>query len=138
MDIVALCHHDYSNIAVGNGTIIGDESKLDGRNGIIIGENVNFSTGVWIWTEQHDMNDPDFRVNDKGGCVVVGDRAWLSTRTIILPRVQIGEGAVVAAGAVVTRDCEPFSVYGGIPAKKIAERNRNMQYQFSGSHVPFY
>lgn len=106
------------NISIGEGTIIGDESKLDGRNGLIIGKNVNFSFGVWIWTGQHDMNNPYFRTNNSGGAVQIEDRAWISCRTIILPGVRIGRGAVIAAGAVITKDCEPFCIYGGIPPRK--------------------
>ena len=125
-------------IVVGRGTIIGDECKLDGRNGIEIGENVNLSTGVWIWTEQHDLNDPDFASNKKGGKVTIGDRAWLSSRTVVLPGVSVAKGCVLAAGAVATKDVQPvFSVWGGVPAKMIGERNKNLRYTFSGSHEAF-
>jgi acetyltransferase-like isoleucine patch superfamily enzyme len=125
------------NITIGDGTIIGDESKLDGRNGLYIGKNVNLSTGVWIWTEQHDYNDPLFRTLNKGGKVIIDDRAWISCRTIVLPGTHIGEGAVIAAGGVVAKDCLPYKVYGGCPVKVIAERNQNLQYEFSGSYVHF-
>ena len=123
-------------IHIGKGSIIGDNSILDGRNGIFIGENVNFSTGVNIWTEQHDLNSSDFGC--KGGAVTIEDYAWCSTRTIILPGVNIHKGAVIAAGAVVTKDCEKFTVYGGIPAKKIGVRNNDLQYKFNGNYIPFY
>lgn len=126
------------NITVGEGTVIGDDSKLDGRNGIVIGKNVNMSTGVWIWTEQHDVNDAFFASNDSGGQVTVGDRAWLSARTIVLPKVSVGEGSILAAGAVAVKDLEPFGIYGGIPAKKIGERSQNLKYEFDGAHLPFY
>jgi acetyltransferase-like isoleucine patch superfamily enzyme len=120
-------------IVIGDGTIIGHDAKLDGRHGICIGKNVNFSTGVWIWTAQHDYNDPAF--GDIGGTVTIGDNAWLSCRVTILPNVTIGEGAVVAAGAVVTKDVEAYTVVGGIPAKKIGERSRNVEY-FLGDSLP--
>jgi maltose O-acetyltransferase len=55
----------------------------------------------------------------------------------ILPGCTIGDGAVIAAGAVVTKDVEPFTVNAGIPCKKIGERNRNLTYIFNGDHVPF-
>ncbi len=126
------------NIQIGDGAIIGDNSILDGRNGIIIGRNVNFSTGVNIWTEQHDLNDPMFECNDKGGTVQIDDRAWVSTRATVLPRVHIKTGAVAAAGSIVTKDCEEYCIYGGVPAKKIGERNRDLQYEFSGDYIPFY
>jgi acetyltransferase-like isoleucine patch superfamily enzyme len=126
------------NIEIQEGAVIGDESKLDGRNGLIIGKSVNFSTGVWIWTEQHDLNDAQFNSNESGGPVVIGDRAWVSSRTTILPNKTIGEGAVVAAGAVVTKSVPPFSVVGGVPAKIIGERNRDLEYEFKGMHEAFW
>lgn len=125
------------NIQIGRGTIIGDHCILDGRNGIEIGENVNFSTGVWIWTLQHDHRSSTFAL-DKKGEVKIGNRAWIGPRVVILPGVTIGEGAVVAAGAVVTKDIEAYTIVGGVPAKRIGTRNRNLTYDFSkGSPLPF-
>lgn len=129
---------DPWNISIGEGSIIGDNAILDGRNGIVVGKDVNFSTGVWLWTEQHDFNDTYFLSNKKGGPIKIGNRAWISSRVSILPDITIGEGAVVAAGAVVTKNCEQFAVYGGVPAKKISNRNRNLKYKFNGNHLPFY
>lgn len=126
------------NISIGDGTIIGNECKLDGRNGICIGKNVNLSTGVWIWTEQHDVNDAFFRSNTSGGTVVIGNRAWLSSRTIILPGIEIGEGSILAAGGVLTKNMEAYGIYGGVPAKKIGERTHNLQYEFDGRPLPFF
>lgn len=129
------------NIIIGEGTIVGDCARIDGRNGVVIGKNVNLSSEVCIWTEQHDTNDSLFRClysenNDKK--VVIGDRVWLSCRCIILPGVKIGEGSIVAAGAVVTKDVLPYSIYAGIPARKIGERNKDLQYNFEGTHLWFY
>lgn len=126
------------NIEVGKGTIIGDEAKLDGRNGIVIGENVNLSTGVWIWTEQHDKNDELFRCNEKGGPVYIENRAWVGPRVILLPKVNVAEGCVICAGAVLSKNTDSYGVYGGVPAKKIGERNKKIKYVFDGSHIPFY
>ncbi len=126
------------NISIGEGSVIGDEAKLDGRNGIQIGKNVNLSTGVWIWTEQHDVNDPFFLCNNKGGKVVIEDYVWLSNRVTILPNCIVKEGTVIAAGAVVTKDCLEYRIYGGVPAKEIGTRQRPMEYEFSGKHLPFF
>ena len=126
------------NIKIGSGSIIGDNSILDGRNGIVIGKNVNFSTGVWIWTEQHDTQSPDFSCDNRKGMVIIDDRVWISCRVIVLPGVHIGEGAVIAAGAVVVKDVEPFSINAGVPAKKIGERNKNLIYEFYGKPLWFY
>jgi acetyltransferase-like isoleucine patch superfamily enzyme len=114
------------NISIGDGTVIGNGAILDGRLGLKIGKNVNFSTGVWIWTLQHDWQAPDFR--DTGGPVSIGDYAWLSCRVVVLPGVTIGEGAVVAAGAVVTKDVEPYTLVGGVPAKPLGQRPRGLNY----------
>ena len=57
-----------------------------------------------------------------GGDVVIGDRVWIGYRAIILPGVSIGEGAVVGAGAVVTKNVEPYAIVAGNPARKIGER----------------
>lgn len=128
---------NHPKLIIGRGSIIGDNAILDARNGIEIGENVNFSSNVSIWTEQHDHRDPLFRCrSDKSFMVRIGNRAWIGPNVIILHSVTIGEGAVVAAGAVVTKDVPPFSLVGGIPAKKIGERNKDLRYQFDGSYSP--
>ena len=126
------------NITIGKGTVVGDGVSLDGRNGIIIGENVNISTDVYIYTEQHDVNDSYFESGNSGGSVVIGDRSWLSSRTTILPKVIVGEGAVLASGALAVKDLEEYSINVGIPAKKIANRNRDLKYEFQGEYIPFY
>lgn len=123
-------------IEIGDGSIIGNGAILDGRLGICIGRSVNISTGVWIWTVQHDYRDPYF--GDVGGSVVVKDRAWISCRVIILPGVTIGEGAVVGAGSVVTKDVEDFAVVAGVPAKRVGDRPRELNYDLgSGGYIPF-
>jgi maltose O-acetyltransferase len=116
-----------SKISVGAGSIIGFRATLDGRRGIAIGNHVNLSSEVAIWTLQHDPTDPGFAAT--GGPVAIGDFAWLSFRTTILPGVSVGEGAVVAAGAVVTTDVEPWTVVGGIPARPIGVRPRSTAYR---------
>lgn len=127
-----------SNIFIGEGSIIGDNSILDGRNGIKIGKNVVFASNVRIWTEQHDHRDPFFRCEtQQHNPVMIDDRAWIGSHTIILHSVHIGEGAVVAAGAVVTHDVRPFTIVAGIPAKEIGERNRDLRYVMDGSHRHF-
>lgn len=118
-------------ISIGHDCSIGHDVVLDGRNGLKIGNNVNISSSVWIWTMQHDPQSPDFA--SEGGPVIIEDFVWLSGRVIVLPDITVAEGTVVAAGAVVTRSTEPFSIVGGIPAKKIGERNRNLRYRLGDS-----
>lgn len=118
------------NLKIGENTVIGHHAILDARRGLKIGCNVNLSTGVWIWTEQHDPNDRDFAI--VGGEVVIEDYAWISCRTVILPGVRIGEGSVIAAGAVVTKDIPAWSIACGVPATVVGERNRDLRYRLGG------
>lgn len=123
---------------IGEGSIIGDNAMLDARAKIQIGKNVNISSNVSIWTLQHDYRDPEFKCNKEHyGPVIIKDRVWIGPNVTILSNVEIGEGAVVAAGAVVTKDVEPYALVGGVPAKKIGERPRNLTYNFDGSHRHF-
>ena len=125
-------------IRIGKGSIIGTNAILDGRNGIEIGDNVNLSSNVFIWTEQHDHRDPYFRCETQiKRPVIIGNRVWIGPNTIILHSVNIGEGAVVGAGAVVTKDVPPFTIVGGVPAKVIGQRNKDLKYEFDGSYLPF-
>lgn len=126
------------NIKIGQGSIIGDHCILDGRFGINIGSNVNISTGVWMWTLQHDVNSSTFSSNGCGKPITISERAWISSRTTLLPGVNIEAGVVVAAGALVSKSCpQSYSIYAGVPAKKISDRNQNLTYHFDGSHRLF-
>ena len=110
-----------SGLKIKKGSTIGHRCCIDARKGLEIGENVCIAAEVMIWTLHHDYNALDFKA--VGDRVVIEDYAWLASRCIILPGVKIGKGAVVAAGAVVTKNVPPFSVVGGVPAKVIGKRN---------------
>ena len=120
------------NLTLGKGCIVGDQTILDARrDGIDIGENVNISSNVSFYTDSHDYNDPYFRASsEKVGGIKVGSRAWIGPNSVILHGISIGEGAVVAVGSVVKKDVPPYTVVGGIPARKIGIRNQNLKYQF--------
>lgn len=118
---------DPHRIIIGDQTSIGDHCILDGRGGLTIGNSVNLSTGAWVWTMEHEVNSPDFC--SAAAPVMIHDYAWLSCRTIILPGITIGKGAVIAAGAVVTKSVDPFAIMAGVPAKRIGERSHNLSYK---------
>lgn len=116
--------------------MIGDDCLLDGRGYLKMGDNVNFSSKACVYTMQHDYQSRDFV--GISGKVTIGDRAWISCNTVILPGVNIGKNSVVAAGAVVTKDCKESGLYGGIPAKFLKERNNILDYEFKGGGCWFY
>lgn len=127
-----------SKLKLGKGTVIGDNAILDARAGLEIGNNVVLASNVSIWTLQHDYRDPEFRCTPEHyGPVKIEDRAWIGPNTIILHDVTIGEGAVIAAGAVVTKNVPPYTLAGGVPAKIIGERPHNLTYEFNGWHRRF-
>lgn len=111
------------NLIIEDGVSIGPKVLLDARKGITIHENAVIAYEAIIWSLNHDYNDVNFV--GKGAPVEIGSYAWICSRAIILPGVKIGEGAIVASGAVVTKDVEPYTIVGGIPAKIIGKRDRN-------------
>lgn len=117
-------------LTVLGGTIIGDNAILDARGGLEIGENVNISSNVSIYTLQHDHRDPNFSCTNFNARVTIEKYVWLGSNVIVLPGVHIGEGAVCCAGCVVTKDVEPYAVVAGIPAKKVNMRPHVLKYNF--------
>lgn len=121
-------------VRIGSNCVIGNDAFLDGRRGLTIGDNVNIGGHVQIFTLEHSPQSPVFET--VGGPVDIDDYAWIASRATILPGARIGRGAVVAAGAVVARDVEPFTIVGGVPARKIGVRNQDLTYVLN-YHLPF-
>ena len=120
--------YDPRNISIGEDSIIGEGVVLDGRDKLNIGNHVDIASEVMIYNSEHDIDDPNFLA--KNAPVLIEDYVFIGPRAIILPGVKIGKGAVVAAGAVVTKDVPPFAIVGGVPAKIIGERkNKNLSYK---------
>jgi acetyltransferase-like isoleucine patch superfamily enzyme len=112
-------------ITVGESTNINAGVLLDGRGGLRIGSRVNISPEVLILTAEHDPRSPDFAGVESA--VAIGDRVWIAARAMILPGSRVGDGAVVAAGAVVRGEVEPWSIVAGNPASKVADRPTDAQ-----------
>ncbi len=113
-------------VQVGDRCVILRDVLLDGRMGVAISDNVNISEGVLIFSLHHDMSSPVFAAT--GAPVTIGDHVFIGARAIILPGVQIGRGAVVAAGAVVTKNVPPLTIVGGVPAQAIGTRPDVLTY----------
>ena len=115
-------------IEVGSRVVVNAGSVLDGRHfGITIGDDVSIGPEATVLTLGHDPDSPTFA--NRGGCVRIGRRCWIAYRAIILPGVTIGEGAVVGAGSIVTRDVPAFAIVAGAPAKVVGQRNPALTYQ---------
>ena len=92
---------------------------------ILIGKNVLIGPNVVIRSNNHNYQDTSIPIIKQGmtkGVIIIEDDVWISSNCVILPNCTIGEGSIIAAGAVVTKDIEPYSIFGGIPAKKIGVR----------------
>jgi len=122
------------NIRIGEDTKIGDHAFLDGRAPLIIGNHTDIASYVMIYNSEHDLEDPYFKAILEP--VEIGDYVFIGPRAIILPGVKIGKGAVVAAGAVITKDVEDFVIVGGVPAKPIGERkNKKLNYRLGRARL---
>src|SRR3989338_2328385 len=120
--------YNPGNIEIGNDSIIGEGAVLDGRDKLIIGDHVDIASEVMIYNSEHDVQSGDFEA--KTAPVEISDYVFIGPRAIILPGVKIGKGAVVGAGAVVTKDTESFTIVGGVPAKNIGERKiKDLNYK---------
>ena len=126
MDCTFDCAAGFS---LGNHSVINGKCRLDNKGGIFIGENVSVSQEVMILSADHDINSVDFAGRNRA--VFIGDFVFVGSRALIMPGVTVGKGAVIAAGAVVTKDVEPFAVVAGVPAKVITKRLSELDYRLN-------
>lgn len=116
-----------SRVTIGRDTYINRGVWLDGRGIVKIGNSVTISPRVTISSAGHDAQSTTFEY--VSAPISIGDYAWVGINATILKGVTIGEGAVVAAGAVVTKDVEPYAIVAGVPARKIGERTQGLDYK---------
>lgn len=144
----ALTFSGMKNISLGNGVRIGRASFLTSGKGrlliadlvaispcvnigadngeIRIGRETAIGPGTVIRAANHRFARPDIPIIDQGhtaGSVVIEEDVWIGANCVITPDVRIGRGAIVGAGAVVTRNVAPFSIVAGVPAREIGRRN---------------
>lgn len=125
---------DPKNITIGDDSIIGNNAFLDGREELRVGNHVDIASEVMIYNSEHDINSIDFHAISAE--VEIGDYVFIGPRAIILPGVKIGRGAIVAAGAVVTKEVGEFEIVGGVPAKVIGERkNKDLTYRLGRARL---
>ena len=106
------------NIHIGQRVFINSGCKMQDQGGIYIGDDVLIGHNACLLTLNHEM-DPENRADMHPKPIHIEDKAWLGSNVTVLPGVTIGEGAIVAAGAVVTKDVDSNTIVGGVPAKII-------------------
>jgi len=125
-----------NKLKIGDYTYVNRDCILDAAGGLTIGNSVSISYRCNIMNGGHDMNSPSFEGRHRP--IVICDYVWIGVGATILQGVRIGEGAVVAAGAVVTKDVDPYTVVGGCPAKVIGKRNEHLSYKcYDAKHRRF-
>jgi acetyltransferase-like isoleucine patch superfamily enzyme len=106
------------NIILGERVFLNSGCRFQDQGGIRIGDDALIGHNVVLATLNHDL-DPELRATTIPQPIIIGSRVWIGANATILAGVTIGDGAAVAAGAVVTRDVEPNTVVGGVPARRI-------------------
>lgn len=147
------CHiRDFNKIALGNNITFGLNSQIysagNGNERIEIGDNVSLNSNVMINADiggcirignnvligpnvvlrasnhkYSDLNTPIRQQGHKPGYIIIEDDVWIGANAVVLPGVKIGKGAIVGAGAVVTKDVKTYSIVGGVPARWISTRS---------------
>jgi maltose O-acetyltransferase len=119
-----------ANFGNGNGIEIGDNSgvgvRCSIRGPLTIGSNVMMGPEVVIITSNHNFSRVDIPMNIQGSLpqekVIIGNDVWIGTRVIILPGVRIGNGVIIGAGSIVTKDVPDYAIVAGNPARIIRFR----------------
>ena len=116
-----------NRLRIGENSHINRGVVLDARGDIVIGSSVSVSHNVNIMTGGHDHMSSDFTGLFKP--IIIKDYAWIGVGATILQGVTIGKGAVVCAGAVVNKNVGDYEIVGGVPARKVGERPRDLKYK---------
>ncbi len=125
---VFIMHHAWfkmpQNITIGDDVRIHNMTYIDASGGLEIGSHIGITPGCQIYTQNHGIKRDDLYYYQpyRLGKVVIEDDCWIGAVSIITAGVNIRKGTIVGAGSVVTKDTEPYSIVGGVPAKKIGER----------------
>lgn len=118
-------HCDFGkNVRVGENVFVNAGCCFQDQGGIRIGNNVLIGHQVVLATINHGLT-PEKRGHHELAPIIIGNNVWIGSHATICQGVTIGDGSVVAAGAVVTRNVQPFTIVGGVPARMIKSVDRN-------------
>jgi maltose O-acetyltransferase len=108
----------FRNLSIGRNCFFNRDVFIDTTARVVVGDNVTFGHEVAVITSNHDMAHAGYRAGVvRPGPVTIGNGVWIAARVTMLPGVTVHDGAVVAAGAVVTRDVPAHTLAGGVPAR---------------------
>jgi maltose O-acetyltransferase len=114
--------HLYKNLVIGRNCLIEIGCTLDLEDRLTIGDWVTIGNEAMLLTSSHEIGPKEHRAGDMvRGPVTVGDGSWIGPRSVILPGVTIGAGAIVTAGSLVNKDVPPNTRVAGLPAKQVEE-----------------
>ncbi len=119
------CYIGGENLTCGDHIFLSHNCHIESIAGLTLGNYVWIGQNSSILTLNHKFSDWSRPISAQGfekAAVKIADDVWLGANVVVLPGVTIGRGAIVAAGAVVTKDVEPFAIVGGVPAKIIKYR----------------
>jgi acetyltransferase-like isoleucine patch superfamily enzyme len=120
--------HVYG-MSIGRNFHVNSGAYLYGRGGLTIGDHVMIGPNAVIVSSQHRWDDPRVPMVLLGhqmAPVTIGSDVWIGANAVVLPGVQVADGTIVSAGAVVTQDTAPYTIVGGVPARVIGERPRDL------------
>ncbi len=113
------------NLRLGTSVGLGKDTWINSRGGVVIGNNVMIAPGVRIISNGHRMERLDVPMIQQGlysKPIHIGNDVWIGADVIVLPGVTVGEGSIIAAASVVTKDVPPMSVVAGSPARVVKSR----------------
>lgn len=113
------------NLTCSDGATIADEAIIYNPERITLGSHAIVSQQAYLCGATHDYEDPNFPLI--AFPISIGDYAWICARASVQPGVSVGEGAVLALGAIATQNLQPWTVYGGVPARKIKMRTKHSE-----------
>lgn len=116
------------NITIGKDVFINSGCHFQDQGGIEIGDGALIGHNVVLATINHDLNPKENRKNHYAA-IKIGAHVWIGSNATVLPGVTIGDYAVVAAGAVVTRDVPAMTVVGGVPARVLKTIQEEERYE---------
>ncbi len=120
--------HDNGELTIGDNFTLNTNSQLGASFGkIVIGDNCSIASNCVLRASNHNFNNLDIPIREQGhsyGEIILEDDIWISANCVVTANTKIGKGSVIGAGSVVTKNVEPYSVVGGVPAKLIKKRRK--------------